>query len=58
MRKQKVVTGVGSVQFKRELQELFDDGWTLVPTSLVKGDGDVLLCVVEITEPETLPKTH
>jgi hypothetical protein len=53
--KQKVICEVGARAFKRELQEHLDDGWRVVPATLTRGDGDNLLCVIEVSIPERMP---
>jgi hypothetical protein len=49
--KQKVITELGHWQFRNELQKHLDQGWTIVPTTIVNA-GDFWLAVVEQPESE------
>ena len=53
--KQKVVFNIGTPRFAAELQEYLNDGWRVVPATIVRGIGDYQLCVVQRDIPETLP---
>ena len=55
MRKQKFIFATGSYDFSCLFNEWAQDGWTLVPTSLVKTEGDRIVCVIEQEITSKLP---
>lgn len=48
---QKAIFSVGAHSMQQELNEAFKDGWMLVPQSLVRGDGDTMLAVLQKVDP-------
>jgi hypothetical protein len=52
---QKVICSCGARDFAKEVNEHLDEGWRVAQGSMVRGNGDMVLCVVEHDVPEKMP---
>ena len=47
MIEQEAVYATGAREMKMDLNRLFQEGWCIVPTTLIKAEGDRMFCIVE-----------
>jgi hypothetical protein len=52
---QKMLVAVGTNDMRTSFNKWAEDGWTIVPTTLARGNGDTIMCVIQQEVPEKLP---
>lgn len=55
MKEQKMLTAVGANDLRTTFNEWAKDGWTIVPATLMRANGDSMVCVMEKDIPVKMP---